>query len=426
MKNVLVIAYYFPPMGGSGVQRPLKFVKYLREFGWNPIVLCPEPGAYHTFDTSLQNELNAMDIEIHRVKGNTPLHCMDNKKIILPRWLENQFRKVSTFFWFPDNKKGWIKPGYEKALEVIRGKKIESIFASAPPYSNLILAKKIKEEYKIPLVLDFRDDWAGSHLIHYPTKWHERVTKKMESETLCKAEKIVTVNDFIVRSLFKRNPEIGKRIETVTHGYDESDFETDSIKANSEKLSLLYSGTFYSESGPEFFLKAVRFFLDEYPERRKQIELQFQGRLKKEYKSLIKELGLETMVNDFGYMDHSKAVINLQNADVLWLNNGHKKNPEIITLGKTYEYMATKKPILALIPNGDTKEKLTQYEAAFFSDPENIESIKSGLVTIFEKWDKNEFPQANSDFVEKFTHKNLSKELASIFNVISIEKNTSF
>ena len=160
MKNVLFIVYYFPPMGGSGVQRPLKFVKYLKEYGWNPIVLTPEPGMYQIFDDTLLKEVEETEVEVHRVQGNTPFHLMGssaNNTGLVTGKKATILRAISRLMFFPDNKKGWIKTGYKKGLELLKSKEIDLIFSTTPPFSNNILAHKLSEETGIPFVIDYRD-----------------------------------------------------------------------------------------------------------------------------------------------------------------------------------------------------------------------------------------------------------------------------
>lgn len=407
-------------MGGSGVQRILKFVKYLRDFGWNPIVLCPEPGAYHTFDASLEEELGSYNIEVHRVQANTPLHKMGGqRRVKFPVFAEKILRSISTFFWLPDNKKGWIDPALESAKSIISNTKIDMVFATAPPYSNFILAKRIKELFHIPVVMDFRDDWLESHLIKYPTKWHYSKMKGIESETLLVADQVITINDVIASAIDNRKVASNK-VKVITHGFDPEDFENSvGTTQKNEKLTFLYSGTFYPESGPEVFLKALASFLEVNPKLRVKLEIQFQGGLADEYKRLIKGLGLEELVTDFGYVKHQTAVKNLMNADILWLNNSHQRKKESISLSKTYEYMATMKPILALIPDGDTKKTLESYNASFIVDQNDKEALKAYFSHIFTQWESDTFPKPDKNYVQKFDRKQLTSELASIFNVIS-------
>ena len=414
MKNVLFIVYYFPPMGGSGVQRPLKFAKYLREFGWNPIILCPEPGAYHTFDESLNDELEALDLEIHRVKGNTPLHKAGSiREVKLPSWLDDFLRKISTFFWLPDNKKGWIKPAHRKALEIIKSRKVDAIFSTANPYSNLQLAKLIKRDTGIPVLMDLRDEWLESHLLDYPTKWHRNKMAEIEADTLPDADILTVINEAYKKSFQSRFEELDIRV--LNQGFDPEDFIDEKYKNNhNNKLKLLYSGLFYGKRNPSFFLKAVRSLLDEYPDLKEILELHFQGGLNQETKNLVNTLELEELVINHGYVDHKKAVRNLMKADVLWLMIGHLNNSELVTVGKMFEYFGTKKPILALVPKGNSRILLDGYNASYYAHPSNIEEITEIIKKVIKDFQDSKLPVADSDFVDKFNRKKIAQELANL------------
>lgn len=419
MKNVLVIVYYFPPMGGSGVQRPLKFVKYLRDFGWNPIVLCPEPGAYHAFDESLQEELDSLNIEVHRVKGGTLLHKSGNRTLKLPNKIERFLRSVSQLFWLPDNKKGWIKPGFAKAKEIVKERNIDLVFASAPPYSNLMLAKMIKDEFDLPVVMDLRDEWLESHFISYPSSFHRSKMASLELETLRVADQLITINSNIADSINSRKVN-KKEVEVIPHGFDHEDFEKMEEKpVNTNTISFLYSGTFYPESGPEVFLEAIESLILENPSYQSLIELQFQGHMTNEQKAMLKKFSAKHKLTNYGFIPHQQAVENLMNADILWLNNAHKKNPEIISLGKTYEYMATRKPIIALVPEGEVKETLKEYGASLISEPTDVNALKEHINTLIKLWEKDDLPNPSHDFVNRFSRKELTKKLAETFNVIT-------
>lgn len=422
MKNVLFIVYYFPPLGGSGVQRPLKFAKYLRDFGWNPIILCPEPGAYHTFDESLQQEVEDLNLEVHRVEANTPFHRTGQspREVKVPGTIAKILRWFSTFFFIPDNKKSWIEPGLEKALELVKEKDIDAVFASGPPHSNLMLAKKLKEKTSIPVVMDLRDDWVGSHLTKYPTAWHKKKMEQLEIDTLTKANALLTINKEIAGSISSR---VLKEVEVIGHGYDPEDFESagEMASGSPQKLKFLYSGTFYPESTPESFLKGVHRLLKHNPELKDSIELQFQGGLNSKHWKVIHELDLTSIVLDFGYVDHDLAVKNLMNADVLWLYIGQKKNPEIISLGKTSEYFATKKPILGLVPEGSAKTMLGKYGKAFIADPYDITEITGQLSAIVECYQKENWPEHSDEVVEAYNRKKLTGKLAHMLDEISVQ-----
>ncbi len=383
-------------------------------------MLCPEPGAYHTFDTSLLQELESLDVEVHRVKGTTPFHRTGqrSRQVKIQGAIAKILRWFSMFFYLPDNKKSWIKPGLEKALALTKQKKIDAIFASGPPHSNLMLAKKLKGETKLPTIMDLRDDWVESHLMRYPTAWHKQKMKQLEIDTLSKADQLLTINTKIAHSIQSR---VLKEVAIIGHGYDPEDFEeVDTfVPGSPQKIKFLYSGTFYPDSTPFAFLEAVRSLINEYPELKDSIKLQFQGGLSAKHLKVINKFELEPMVSDFGYVNHNLAVKNLMNADVLWLNIGQKKNPEIISLGKTSEYFATKKPILGLVPEGSAKQMLQDYGKAFIADPYDRTEIKAALLEIINCYKNESWPQHSQQVVDSYNRKKLTGKLAELLDEIS-------
>lgn len=420
MKNVLFIVYYFPPMGGSGVQRPLKFVKYLRDFGWNPIVLCPEPGAYHTFDESLQEELESLNLEIYRVKAGTPFHKggKTQRKVTLPPWLDNAMRRISMFFWLPDNKTGWIGPAVQEAIKITNEKKIEIIFSTAAPYSNHIIARVLKQKLALPVVMDLRDEWLESHLIHYATPFHRNKMAKIEKETLSKADCITVINKETQSSISHRFNDSDVRL--IRQGFDPEDFLLpQETHRNHKKLRFLYSGLFYGKRKPDIFLKAVNALIDEKPWLKDIIELQFQGGLPKETIGLIQQLALSDIVTDYGYVNHKIAVRNLMNADILWFMVGHLTHSDKVTVGKMFEYFGTGKPILGLVPEGGAKELLKSYKSSYITNPYSEAGIKDAIESILSDWNDNALPSPNQGFIQKYDRKEITRELADIFNEIS-------
>jgi len=421
MKNVLFIVYYFPPMGGSGVQRPLKFVKYLRSYGWNPIVLTPKPGAYHTFDETLEKELQESETEVFRVDAKTPFHTAGQKprKIdFIPGWIAKPLRKISTFFWLPDNKTGWIEPGVTMGEQLIKKKDIKAIFSTAPPYSNHLIAERLKKITGVPVIMDMRDDWLESHLIKYPTPYHKKKMAKIESMALGSADIITVINKDTQYGISKRLQQSSK-VKLLNQGFDPEDFSgTESVKT--EKLIFLYSGLFYGERTPETFLKAAASFLSKNHDAKSKIEFWFQGGLDDSYKELVKKLQIENIVIDLGYVPHRQAVQNLIKADVLWLIVGHSHKANQVTVGKMFEYFGTKTPILGLVPEGSSKDLLDAYGAGFVSEPRDVKETEEQIAQIFKLWEYGRIPEPNEDFIQNYNRKNITGELAKLLDEISL------
>lgn len=422
-------------MGSSGVQRPLKFIKYLQKYGWKPVVIAPEPGFYTHFDDSLEEELNRIEpsIEVHRVQANTPLHIKGSGgKALgnLPDWLMEPLRLISSAIYLPDNKKAWIKPALEAAAKIIETQKIDAVFSSAPPYSNHLIAAEIKRRYGIPVLLDFRDDWYASHLIKYPTKLHQRKMLRLEKECLKQADAIIAINKAMLDSLKKRNKRDDLLFEVISQGYDPEDLELPAnptnIKAESHKLqsgskiTILYNGIFYGENQPDVFLEAVHSLIVQHPEWSKKIKLRFQGGLPKESKVWAKKAGIDSLIEDAGYLTHKEACKGLALADILWFVVGHKKSSEQVTPGKIFEYIGMRKVILGLVPeNGEASKLLEQLKAGFRSPADDAAAVSAQLLYIIENLSELKKKALSDTAYEKYNRRNIAFALADVLNKIS-------
>jgi glycosyltransferase involved in cell wall biosynthesis len=426
MKNVLFILYYFPPMGGSGVQRPLKFAKYLRDYGWNPIILCPEPGIYHTFDESLEKELDALDLEIHRVKNADIFQkaaTHNRKKIVVSNRKAKLLRRISRLFFYPDNKRGWIKPAISKALEIISENSIDAIFSSAPPFSNHIIGQQIKEATDIPLVVDYRDSWSRNHFQENLWGWQKNILRNQETKIIASTDKIICLDNFIKENFIKDYPESKSKVSVIPHGFDAEDFDKKTsspiLKYKDKKLNFLYSGLFYEQNQPDLFLSAIHNLVCNDDKLKDIIHLHFQGGVDHRIQELINSYGLEYCVTDYGYVPHSVAVENLIKADVLWMISNFDPNLKQIKSGKLYEYIGTKKPILGLVHESEASLLLEKYGSGFWAPPTSELKIRQIILEIINVWKRDNFSPVDETFVNKFNRKKLAEHLSSIFNTIT-------
>lgn len=413
-------------MGGSGVQRTLKFVKYLREFGWNPIVLCPEPGVYHAFDSSLEEELEMLDIELYRIKASTPFHWLAPKgsstKVTVSNNKAQFIRKLSRLIFYPDNKRGWIKPAISKAKEIINTKKVEIVFSTAPPFSNHLIGAELKKETKIPLVLDYRDSWLNNHFMTDLFGWQKKIMHTQEEFALSKADYVLGLDEFMLETIVRNHPDLKLNTKVITHGFDEEDFNKESevsFRYKEGKLNILYSGLFYESNQPDIFLKALKTLFEREKELKNSIHLHFQGGLDKRIKGLIQSFDFESIVTNYGYVSHNEAVSNLKRADVLWMISNFSKELKQIKSGKLFEYIGSGKPILGLVHSGEASKLLDSYNVGFSAPPDNLNEIVNSLKKIITDWKERGFEKPDQEFVKNFNRRKLTEKLASVFNVIS-------
>lgn len=420
MFKVLVIVYYYPPLGLSGVQRTLKFTKYMSKFGWEPTVITTGNVAYFAHDFSLLKEAEEADVRIIRTEAfdvNAILGKQYETVSIPKEFIRKTLSRISKAVFIPDNKNSWAKKAYKVAKELLQKEKFDIIFVSVPPYSGFITAAKLKKEFGIPLFVDYRDLWFGNHFSFYPTPYHKYKHKKLEYKALRAADKVVAINRKIKEKILLTYPFLSfNDVMIIPHGFDPADFESSKEKIElSRKMKLTYAGIFYENITPEYFLKAFKQLSVERPDIAANIELEFIGYLRKENKKLISELGINEFVRDHGYLEHRETVKKLKASDVLWMMIGKIHNSDTISTSKLYEYFGMRKPILGCVVEGTAKSALQEYGASFITQPDDIHEIKEAIIKIHDLYQKKNLPTPNEEFVLKHDRITLTEQLIKAF-----------
>ncbi len=420
MFKVLVIVYYYPPLGLSGVQRTLKFTKYMSKFGWEPTVITTGNVAYFAHDFSLLKEAEEAGVRIIRTEAfdvNAILGKQYETVSIPKEFIRKTLSRISKAVFIPDNKNSWAKKAYKVAKELLQKEKFDIIFVSVPPYSGFITAAKLKKEFGIPLFVDYRDLWFGNHFSFYPTPYHKYKHKKLEYKALRAADKVVAINRKIKEKILLTYPFLSfNDVMIIPHGFDPADFESSKEKIElSRKMKLTYAGIFYENITPEYFLKAFKQLSVERPDIAANIELEFIGYLRKENKKLISELGINEFVRDHGYLEHRETVKKLKASDVLWMMIGKIHNSDTISTSKLYEYFGMRKPILGCVVEGTAKSALQEYGASFITQPDDIHEIKEAIIKIHDLYQKKNLPTPNEEFVLKHDRITLTEQLIKAF-----------
>lgn len=419
MFKVLVVAYYFPPMGLSGVQRTLKFVKYMKQFGWEPTVLTTDKTAYFAHDAGMYKEVVENDIRVIRTGASDPYSLIANKGTIsMPsEWVRSLLSKISKTFFIPDNKIAWANKAAKVAKELLEKENFDAIYVTIPPFSTFEKIAELKEKFDIPLFVDYRDLWYGNHFAFYPTPYHKVKHRKLEYKSLKKSDRVIVVNRKIKETLLQKYPFLSfDDVTIIPHGFDPADFEgkTSTLPVN-KKLKIVYSGIFYDSITPKYIFKALKELLVERPDIASNVQIHIAGMLRKENARLVNKLGLSEYVFNHGYMDHSDVAGKLLGADVLWVMLGRNKNIDTVTPGKLMEYFGTKKPILATVPKGISEIVCKEYRASFICEPDDIKAIKEKLIEIYTQFQKNSLPKPDDDFVNEFNRIILTEQLTKQF-----------
>lgn len=431
MNKVLIISYYWPPSGGAGVQRWLKFVKYLPQEGIEPIVLTihPEFAAYPVLDESFKKDINP-ELKIHKTKATDYYKLYSvfkrNKQVphggIPPKSKSFKIRlslALRNHFFIPDPRIGWNKYAFKKAMEIIQKESIKTVITTSPPHSTQLIGLKVKKAFpNINWVADLRDPWTDiyfyKNLNH--SRWSDRQNRKKEKMVLLKADELIVVSQGM-KDLFINKGLEGNRnkIHVIPNGYDSEDFILQS-KISNERATISYIGTLNDDYDISGFIDALVRISNENENR---IEFQFLGQLPKNIETAIESAGLKGVLNYKGYVEHSEAVKHAFSSDLLLLVVPNVTDNKGIITGKLFEYIATGNPIICLGPkNGDAAMILREGGFGECFDYSDVNAIYEFLQRcLIEK----SITSGNPTDRYKYSRKSLTNDLAKLLNRLGSE-----
>lgn len=420
MLKVLVIAYYFPPKSLSGVQRVLKFVKYFPQNNWQPTVLTSTDGAYYAYDDSLLEDLKDERIKIVKVAGKEIHSKIGSKKVIpIPSEIVRKiFQYFSSFFFVPDNKKSWAEAVYVEGKKILSKEEFDCIFVSGPPFSSFIAAAKLKKDFNISLVLDYRDLWYGNHFAVYPTPLHSLMHSRLEYTCMKAADKVIVINRRIKEKLLQLYKfRSFKDITIISQGYDTEDFEKFAKDSPSPapKFRITYAGIFYEQITPKYFLQAIKILSVDRPDIAGNLEIIFVGYLRAENRKIIRKLKIENMIKEEGYLQHYEVINRITSSDLLWVMVDGKRNVETISSSKVFEYFGSGRPTLACADDGALKSACEDYGAAYITLPRDVNGIKDAIIKAYNDKLNSTVPTPNLDFVSKLRRDYLTELLTKEF-----------
>ena len=422
MKRVLVITYYWPPAGGPGVQRWLKFVTYFKEFGIDPIVFIPDNPHYPITDESIGSELPE-GIQIIRFPIKEPYgfaNLISKKKItqvssgIITKRKQTVLEKVLLWirgnFFIPDARIGWVKPSINFLRNFIADHHVEAIITSGPPHSLHLIGKSLKEETGIKWVADFRDPWTTIHY-HKSLRLTKRAQKKhiaLESEVLTKADHIV-VTSATTKKEFQKITQTP--IEVITNGYDSND----NFKLNLDiKFTLSHIGTLLSNRNPIVLWEALSELCSENPEFSKDLLIQLAGSVSDAILISIQKYGLMDQCVALGYLSHQKAIQLQYNSQVLLLIEMNLPETKAIIPGKLFEYLAAKRPILAIGPvDSDVEKIIEETNSGSYFDYSEKEKLKKQIGLFYSEYREGHLT-LNSKGLSKFSRKTLTSKMSDL------------
>lgn len=417
--KVLIITYYWPPSGGAGVQRWLKFARYLPEFGWNPVILTvdPDQAAYPVRDQSLADEVPG-NLQVYTTPATDyfALYKKDREKIPSAGFATGTdisfkgklMRFIRGNFFIPDPRRGWNKFAFRKACEIIESQNIEHIITTSPPHSTQLIGLTLKKKYPgIHWIADLRDPWTDIYYYRdfYPTFVPRIIDSSYEKEVLVKADTILTVGESLKILFSMKVNGLDKKIEIITNGYDSADFINGSDHSP-EKFTITYVGTLSDIYPLGSFISALR----KYEENGNKFLLRFIGTVSPAQRILVQSEIQSSMLEFIPYVDHRNAIKYMTESTVLLLIiPDHKSNKSIIT-GKIFEYIASGKPVICIGPlDGDAASIIRNSGAGKVF---NYNS-ESEIVAYLSAQNKSDPTPGNRSI---YSRKNLTMKLAGILN----------
>lgn len=420
MQKVLIITYYWPPAGGPGVQRWLKFVKYLRDFDIEPIVYTPENPSYPIIDDTFLDEV-PRGIKIYKQPilepyGLARLFSRNKTKKISSGIIEphNQTVLEKLMLWIrgnlfiPDARRFWIKPSVAFLAKIIEQEGIGTVITTGPPHSIHLIGLELKKQGKVRWISDFRDPWTsiGYHKKLKLTVSSQAKHKRLEQLVLNEADKII-VTSYTTKSEFLNITK--KPIEVITNGYDNEDESPAHLDVG---FTVSHIGSLLSGRNPKNLWKAISELIHEIPDFKKYFKLRLAGVISSDVLESMYFFGLQPYIELLGYISHEEALQYQRKSQVLLLIEIDSEETQAIIPGKVFEYMAAKRPILGVGPsNWEVASLISASNTGKTYDYQQLNELKNTLLEWFQEYKKKEL-NLHSAKIEHFHRRELTKKLS--------------
>ncbi|MFM2207908.1 MAG: hypothetical protein RL213_1883 [Bacteroidota bacterium] len=428
-KKVLFITYYWPPSGGAGVQRSLKFVKYLPEFGWEPTVLTVNPlsATYPVEDPSLEKDV-PVTIPVVRTTSWEPLKFLAffSGKSAVPyggftnrdkeKWTQKLLRFLRGNLLIPDARVGWVRPAVRAAEKLIREHSIGTVVISSPPHSSQLIGLRLKRVFPdLVWVADLRDPWTDIYyykdMLHLP--FARKKDASLEKAVLKSCSAVIVVSDPIRRSFMgKLDDPSSVRFEVLPNGFDRSDFPGEVVPP-SEVFRVTYVGTIAESYRPEVFFRAFSSFVREHPEGR--IRLRLVGSTSWLMR-VLEEEGLLSCLEQTGHVSHQQAVSFMRDSSALLLVIPDTPGAEGILTGKLFEYLGAGIPVIGIGPaSGRAAAIVNGCGAGRFFERSEERGVRTYLEELYASWHKNPDLRHHGD-VSAFERKSQASVLSGLLD----------
>lgn len=429
MKRVLIITYYWPPSGGGGVQRWLKFVKYLREFGWEPVVYTPENPEAPQEDLSLLAEIPSNITVLKKpvwepYKWYKKFTGRKSAERIQTAFLSEKKKPGLTerlSIWIrgnlfiPDARRFWINPSVKFLNHWLKNNPVDAMVTTGPPHSMHLIGKQLHSLTAVPWLADFRDPWTNIDYYHdlMLGKRADRIHHQLEKAVLEQAGAVVVISN----GMKKEFEQIAKRTyDVIPNGFDQADFQNTKEHSPDSLFSLAHIGSLVKTRNPVILWKVLQQMILNEPGFAEKLQLKLIGKTDVFVRQSIEEFGLSRFVRELDYLPHDQVIAEQCRSQVLLLLINNTPNAHLIVTGKLFEYLASSRPIICIGPeNGDAAAILKQTKAGKVSGFEEERKLEANIKAYFAAYLAGE-NNYNSAETAHFERKNLTNQMANVLN----------
>jgi len=422
-KKVLIITYYWPPSGGSGVQRWLKFSKYLRDFNIEPVIYTVDNPSYPIKDTSLESEI-PLGLEVLKqpiFEPNSFLSIFGNNKKKEsagflnpnPTLLGRFFQYVRANYFIPDARKFWIKPSVKFLSNYLKNNEIEVVITTGPPHSMHIIGLALRDKFKIKWISDFRDPWTEiDYFQQLPlTKKANKKHHQLEQEVLEKSDMVIVVGETMKKKFLKHN----HNIEVLTNGFDS--YENSLTIELDSNFSITHVGLMNADRNPTILWEVLYEISSENIDFKNNLRIKFIGKIDDTVIQDIQVFNPKNIVR-IPYLDHEEVRKYQASSQVLLLSINHVSSAKGIITGKIFEYLQAKRPILGIGPeDGDAAAILKKTNAGNIVGFNNKVELKAAVLKLYKDF-KEEKLFVKSINIEQFHRKNITRQLAQVIKKV--------
>jgi glycosyltransferase involved in cell wall biosynthesis len=402
-RRVLVLAYYFPPIGGAGVQRTLKFVKYLAELGWDATVVSTRSRVYGARDESLL-------AEVPRTTRVTRTVAFPLARYLSYALYRLRLMRLRSYVLWPDGGLGWLPFAFLAGLRAVRRDRPEVLFSTSAPYGGHLVALLLARMTGLPWVADFRDEWAANPYLADQPRLLKALSARAERAITRNATKVLVAADYF---RLGGAPHGDPRRTEIVNGVDEADFAQISTGPAPDRFVLAHVGSVYEIRDPSPALRLLARLAEDGVVDRDRIEVRLVGNVW--IPGFVPPPGIEVTMT--GYVDHARAIQEMGTASVLLL---YIAPGDLAPSGKLFEYLASGRPVLCLAPEANLASRLVvEWEAGSVADPRDEAAIEEALLGLWRRWEANGLPDQDDvrrRALERYSRRSTAAQLATVLD----------